>query len=344
MEGILSGSDERSGQARDSLYVHNGEIYVYEDAFWVERGICNLSEVNDIQLDGTHRYAATYMDDLVVFSGSWEENLQHVDEILQWIERGNLTLRAEKCNIGAVRCIFLGHEVGWGHVDPVQAKIEAVQQFNRPITKKDVRSFLGLTRYYRKFIKDYATIAIPLTNLLKKSLPGRVSWNEETDRTFEQLKQVIMDKAVLRTADLTKDFILQTDALGRGIGAVLTQNFEDGERSLAFFSKKLLPAQTRSPATEIEGLAVVKAIQQFEFYLYGCPFKVQTDHMMLKKVKIMTNTKGRLLRLAMPLQSYDFTVEHKPWADNSNANGVSCQAEDGPSFEVREVVRIQTHV
>ena len=86
MEGILSGSDERSGQARDSLYVHNGEIYVYKDAFWVERGICNLSEVNDIQLDGTHRYAATYMDDLVVFSGSWEENLQHVDEILQWIK------------------------------------------------------------------------------------------------------------------------------------------------------------------------------------------------------------------------------------------------------------------
>ena len=197
-------------------------------------------------------------------------------------------------------------------MDPVQAKIEAVQQFNRPITKKDVRSFLGITRYYRKFIKDYATIAIPLTNLLKKSLPDRVRWNEETDRTFEQLKQVIMDKAVLRTPGLTKDFILQTDALGRGIGAVLTQNFEDGERSVAFFSKKLLPAQTRSPATEIEGLAVVKAIQLFEFYLYGCPFKVQTDHMMLKKVKIMTNTKGRLLRLAMPLQSYDFTVEHKP--------------------------------
>ena len=89
---------------------------------------------------------------------------------------------------------------------PVQAKIKAVQRFNRPIMKKDVRSFLGLTGYYQMFIKDYATIAIPLTDLLKKSLPDRVRWNEETDRAFEQLKQVIVDKQVLRTPDLTKDF------------------------------------------------------------------------------------------------------------------------------------------
>ena len=141
---------------------------------------------------------------------------------------------------------------------PVQAKIEAVQQFNRLITKKDVRSFLGLTRYYRKVIKDYGTIAIPLTDLLKKSLPDRVRWNEERDQTFKQLKQAIVDKAVLRTPDLTKDFIRQTDASGRGIDAVLTQNFEDGERPVAFFSKKLLQAQIQSTATEKQGLAVIK--------------------------------------------------------------------------------------
>ena len=147
----------------------------------------------DNLLDGTHLYAAAYMDDLVVFSGSWEEHLQHVDEILQRIEQANLTLRAEKCNISAACCIFLGHEVGRCHVAPVQTKTEAVQRFNLPITKKDVRSFLGLTGYYQKFIKDYATIALPLTDLLKKSLPDRVIWNEETDRAFEQLKQVIVD-------------------------------------------------------------------------------------------------------------------------------------------------------
>ena len=137
---------------------------------------------------------------------------------------------------------------------------------------------LGLTGHYRKFIKDYATIALPLTDMLKKSLPDQVRWKEKTDRAFEQLKQVSVDKPVLRTPDLTKDIILQTDASGRGVGAVLTQNFEDGERPVAFFSKKLLPAQTRYMATEKEGLAVVKAIQHFEFYLYGRPFKVQTDH------------------------------------------------------------------
>ena len=125
------------------------------------------------------------MDDLVIFSGSWEEHLQHVDEILQLIERANLTLRAEKCNFDAVRYIFLGHEVGRGHVVPVQAKIEAVQWFNRPITKKDVRSFLGLIGYYRMFINDYATITLPLTDLMKKSLPDRVRGNEETDRAVK---------------------------------------------------------------------------------------------------------------------------------------------------------------
>ena len=114
-----------------------------------------------------------------------------------------------------------------------------------------------------------------------------------------------MDKPVVRTQDLTKDFILQIDASGRGIDAVLTPNFEDVERPVAFFSKQLLPAQTRYTATEKEGLAVVKAIQHFEFYLYGRPFKVQTDHTELKKIKTMTNTNGRLVRWSMLLQSYD---------------------------------------
>lgn len=90
---------------------------------------------------------------------------------MQRIERANLTLRAEKCNIGAARCIFLGHEVGQGPVAPVQAKIEAVERFNLSLTKKDIRSFLELTGYYRKIIKGYASIALPLTDLLKNSLP-----------------------------------------------------------------------------------------------------------------------------------------------------------------------------
>ena len=119
-------------------FMSNGKISVYKDAFWVKRAPATFQSIMDILLDGTHLYAAAYMDDLVVFSGSWEEHLQHVDEILQRIEQANLTLRAEKCNIGAARCIFLGHEVCRGHVAPVQAKIEAVQRFSPPITKKDV--------------------------------------------------------------------------------------------------------------------------------------------------------------------------------------------------------------
>ena len=145
--------------------------------------------------------------------------------------------------------------------------------------KKTADPFWDSAWCYQKFIKDYATIALPITDLLKKSLPDRVRWNEETDRAFEQLKQVIEYKPVLRTPDLMKDFILQTDASGREIGAVLTQNFEDWERPVAFFSKKLLPAQTRCTVTEKEGLAVVKAIQHFEFYLYGRQFKCKlTTH------------------------------------------------------------------
>ena len=208
-EEILSCSDERRGLAKDSLYVHN----VYEDAFWVERGIHNLSEVNGhptwwnspvcSRVHGRSSY-------ILMFMG---KHLQYVDEILQWFERANLTLRAEKCNISAARCIFLGHEVGRGHVAPVQTKIEAIQRFNRPITKKDVRSFLGLTGYYQKFIKDYATIALPLTDLLMEfTRPSKMEWG--TDRAFEQLKQVIVEKPVLRTPGLTKDFILQTYASG----------------------------------------------------------------------------------------------------------------------------------
>ena len=121
------------------------------------------------------------------------------------------------------QCVYLGHRVGNGEIEPEASKLKAVSDFPQPETKKDVRAFLGLTGYYRKFIPNYATIALPLTDLTKKSLPNAVVWTAACGTAFGELKRRLTCAPVLKSPDFSKQFILQTDASERGIAAVLSQ-------------------------------------------------------------------------------------------------------------------------
>ena len=127
-----------------------------------------------------------------------------------------------KCQFGMEHCVYLGHVVGGGAVHPEASKVEAVEQFKVPDTKKQVRAFLGLTGYYRKFISNYATVAAPLTDLTRKSAPNNVQWNEQCDQAFKELKKLLCTAPVLRNPDFSRPFILQMDPSDRGVGAVLS--------------------------------------------------------------------------------------------------------------------------
>lgn len=176
-------------------------------------------------------------------------------------------------------CSYLGHVVGSGRVCPELAKVEAVKNFELPTTKTAVRSFLGLTGYYRKFIPDYATLAAPLTDLTRNSKPTRVSWTPECANAFDQLKQSLCASPVLKSPEWDRPFILQTDASDRGVGAMLRQPDNDGsDRLVAYFSRKLLPREERYSTIEKECLAIKLGVQAFHVYLIGRSFTIQTDH------------------------------------------------------------------
>ena len=169
--------------------------------------------------------------------------------------------------------------LGGGVVRPEEDKVKAVKDFPTPKTKKEVRSFLGLAGYYRKFIPNFASIAAVLTDLTKKSAPVTVKWNSSCGDAFNTLKESLCQPPLLNSPDFNRKFILQTDASERGTGAVLSQLDERGqEHPVAFFSRKLLPREERYSTIEKECLAIKFGIQAFKVYLLERTFQVQTDH------------------------------------------------------------------
>ena len=193
-----------------------------------------------------------------------------------------LTAKPSKCQLAMRECKYLGHIVGNGEVKPEKSKLQAIAQFPLPVTKKQVRSFLGLTGYYRRFILNYASIAAPLTSLTsltRKSVPESMSLGVDSCRSFSKLKDILLSSAVLRNPDFNKPFILQTDASEMGAGAVLSQQDADGsDHPVAFFSRKLLPHEQRFSTVEKECLSIKLGIEAFHVYLLGKEFLVQTDH------------------------------------------------------------------
>ena len=222
------------------------------------------------------------------------------------IEEAGLTVKPAKCTLGAATCTYLGHVVGNGAVRTEPSKLQAVADFPRPRTKTQVREFLCLTGYYRRFIPNYATLATPLTDLTKKSAPTQVQWTDKCGHAFGKLNNRLCSDPVLGSPDFTRPFILQTDASERGVGAVLSQrSAEQGEEHpIAFFSRKLLPREEKYSTIEKECLAIKLAMHAFRTYLVGRHFTVETDHGSLVWLDKLKDSNSRLTRCSDAAVSY----------------------------------------
>ena len=151
----------------------------------------------DKVLRGHHEYAAAYLDDIIIHSESWEDHIKHITVVLNSLRKAGLTAKPSKCQFGRDECVYLGHRVGRGRVQPEQSKIKAIQDFPKPATKKQVRAFLGLAGYYRKFIKNFSEVTAPLSDMVKQSQPSQVTWNENLERAFCKVKDLLCDEPVL---------------------------------------------------------------------------------------------------------------------------------------------------
>ena len=257
-----------------------------------------------------------------MFSKTFDEHLRHLAEIFDRLISAGLTLKPNKCRFALKEVQYLGHVITKDGVCVDVGKTDAMRSFPVPTTQKEVRSFLGLCNYYRKFVKDYSKIASPLNALLSKD--DKFSWTMECQRAFDKLKSALTSPPVLAYPDHNKGFILTADASGTAIGYILGQLDDNNqERVIAYGGRSLNIHERKYNITERECLAIIEGIKSFHVYLAGQRFKVFTDHVALKWLMSIKQATGRLARWAVLLQGYDFEVCHKAGIRNEVADALS---------------------
>lgn len=262
-----------------------------------------------------------YLDDIVIYGKNLEDHNEKLIRIFNRIKKFNLKLQPEKCKFLRKETIYLGHLITADGIMPDPAKIECVLKFPRLRKEKDVKSFLGLVGYYRKFIDNFAGIAKPLTQLLRKNVPFK--WTEKCQNAFDVLKQILTTSPILQYPNFEKEFILTTDSSGFAISAILSQGEIGNDLPVAFASRTMNDAETRYGISEQEMLAVVWGVQQYRPYLWGRKFKVVSDHQALVWIFNVKNPSSRLFRWKIKLAEYDYEIIHKKGKLNLNADALS---------------------
>eukprot|EP00741_Cyanophora_paradoxa_P023799 tig00021621_g22988.t1 len=266
-----------------------------------------------------------YIDDITVFSPSVPQHLLDLEALFRAIMPANLRLKPSKCRFGVAEVALLGHLVSAEGIRQDPAKLAFIRQYPPPANADQLRSFLGLAGYYRRFVNGFARVTHPLQRLLLRDAVWQ--WTEVHQAAFEALKAALLEDLVLGYPDFERPFILSTDASTYAIGAILSQS--DGgsparERPIAFISRTLAPAERNYTATELECLAVVWAIKYWRHFLLGGPqFLVRTDHQALQWLRSREATSGRLGRWSLLLQSYDFVVEYRAGRNNGGPDACS---------------------
>ncbi|CAM4641973.1 unnamed protein product [Lepidochelys kempii] len=315
---------DESAKERSAFITHLGLYEFNVLPFGLRNAPATFQRLVDGLLAGLGEYAVAYLDDVAIFSDSWADHLEHLQKVLERIREAGLTVKAKKCQIGLNRVTYLGHQVGQGTISPLQAKVDAIQKWPVPKSKKQVQSFLGLAGYYRRFVPHYSQIAAPLTDLTKKKQPNAVQWTGKCQKAFNKLKATLMSDPVLRAPDFDKPFLVTTDASERGVGAVLMQKGPDQEfHPVVFLSKKLSERESNWSVTEKECYAIVYALEKLRPYVWGRRFHLQTDHAALKWLHTIKETNKKLLRWSLALQDFDFDIQHISGASNKVADALS---------------------
>ena len=278
--------------------------------------------------DPNLNWCIIYLDDVIIFSKTPKEHIQRLRGVFQKLWEAGLKLKPSKCEFFRTRISYLGHVVSKNGIETDPKKINAIKNLPTPISVTDVRSFLGFTNHYHRFIRRYAQIAKPLYKLiseknskLKKKI---IEWNLDCDLAFKELKALCSNTPVLAYADYTKKFMLHTDASGLGLGAVLYQEQDNEKKVIAYASRTLSASERNYPADKLEFLALKWAItDQFHEYLYGGKFEVYTDNNPLTYILTTAKLDATGQRWVSRLADYNFSLHYRSGKSNMDDDALS---------------------
>jgi hypothetical protein len=262
-----------------------------------------------------------FVDDIRIYNSSYEDHLHHLKAVFAILHKNNLFLKQSKCSFAQQQLEYLGHIISAQGVATDPVKIKVVQEWPVPRNVKELRGFLGLSGYYRRFIRNYGVISRPLTNLLKKNTP--FMWNPSTQHSFEALKLALVSAPVLALPDFNKEFVVETDASGTGIGAVLMQQ----GHPIAYISKALGPQAQALSTYEKECLAVILAVTKWRPYLQHKMFTIATDHRSLVHLGEQKLHQGMQQKAFVKLLGLHYKVLYKKGLENKAADALSRQQE-----------------
>ena len=311
-------------------------------------GLCNagatFQRLMDIVMSGLHLdVCLVYLDDIILFSRTVEEHLERLVTVLNRLKSAGLKLKPEKCSLFRRSVSFLGHVISEAGIATDPVKTKAVAEWPVPTSLKEVRSFIGLASYYRRFVKGFAALAAPLHALTKKG--QSFVWTADAQSSFDALKEALTSPPILTMPNDSGEFVLDTDASDKTIGSVLSQIQDGVERVIAYASRSLDKRECNYCITRKELLSVVHSVKYFKQYLMGRHFKIRTDHAALTWLRHTPQPVGQQGRWLEILEEYDFSIEHRPGVRHGNADGISrrpcpvktCACRKGLDMEVNSM-------
>lgn len=289
--------------------------------------------VNRIFGDIKFKFLFAFFDDIVVYSNTFEEHLQHVECVLSRLQNAGLTVNPSKMIVGSDQIEFLGHIISNNTLSLNPEKTRPIDQFPTPKNLKQLSRFLGMTAYYSRFIQNYASISAPLNYLKKKDIP--FNWGGDQEQAFNTLKAALTASPVLKMPDFNKEFVLHTDASRTSLGAVLSQEHQGHLFPVAYASRATNGHEKNYGSFELEALGIVYALEKFRVYLEHREFKLHTDNSALSWLLNHPRQIGKIGRWITTINSFKFTVTHVKGKDNTVADCLSRLFEE-PDTPVQE--------
>ena len=290
-------------------------------------GLCNAPSVFQRLINkvlGQLRYevAMAYLDDIIIPSKNFENGLERLKLVLDSLSNANLTLNLSKCRFFMEKITYLGFEISLNSIGPSAENVKSIVEFPRPKCVRDVRSFIGMASYFRRFIRGFALVTRPMTDLLKKN--ADFNWGPAEDSSFNKVKAKLTSKPILGAYNVEAPTEIQTDASALGIGGVLLQKQESGlMKPISYFSRKTTVNESRYHSYELEALAIVSTVERFRTYLIGIHFVIRTDCNSLKLLASKRDMSPRIGRWFVKLSEFNYTIEYQKGKENMIADLLS---------------------